>query len=175
MMEWNHGKKTEMGLRLQMKNYLQNGSIALWFPDRNINGKQNRITFVIFLKATAFNLKLSRHKKLLLFSQLFLSPPSLTPPTHIQSPNPLTCITRCTTWAAVPYMQLSARCECLKLPEAQIISLTSLKTHETLHRQQALSSSLCSPQSLDTSHPSCTQMDSSYHISFIFAQSHSHV
>ena len=123
------------------RGFAWNGSIALWFPDRNINGKQHRITFVIFLKATAFNLKLSRHKKLLLFSQLFLSF-SLTPPTHIQSPNPLTCVTRCTTWAAVPYMQLSAQCECLKLPEAQIISLTSLKTHETLHRQQALSSSL---------------------------------
>lgn len=76
----------------------------------------------------------------------------------------------------MPYMQLSARCDCLKLPEAQIISLTSLKTHETLHRQ-ALSSSLYSvglPRSFNT-HPSSTQMGSSYHISFIFAQGHSHI
>lgn len=77
----------------------------------------------------------------------------------------------------MPYMQFSARCECLKLPEAKIISLTSLKTHETLHRQ-ALSYTFYSvslPHSLDTSHPSSTQMGSSYHISFNFAQSHSHI
>ena len=47
------------------------------------------------------------------FSPIFISLPSFfpfSPPTHIQSPDPLTCITRCTTWAAVPYMRLSAQC-----------------------------------------------------------------
>ena len=159
------------GLKLQMRNLCLIWSIALWFSDRNTNGKQTRATFLMFLKVTAFNLKII---KKLFSGQLFLFPPScLSPPTHIHSLNPLTCITRCTTWAAMPYMWLSARCKCLKLPGAQIISLTSLKTHETLHRR-ALSLPLparpaCLPQSSDASHPSSSQMGRSYHISFIFA------
>lgn len=59
-------------------------------------------------------------------------PSFLSHTTHTRpSQNPLTCITRCTTCP----VRLSSPWKCLKLPEAPIISLTSLKTHEMLHRQ----------------------------------------
>lgn len=53
----------------------------------------------------------------------------------------------------MPYMRLSARCKRLKLPEAQITALTSLKTHETLHRQAlSLPLSLIGPLASELRH-----------------------
>lgn len=81
-------------------------------------------------------------------------------PLNLQNPLHYTCLTR-----------LPAQSKCLKLPEAQIISLTSLKTHEML-RRRAVSLPLCLPQSSDSCHTSSSQMGISFHISFIFAQTH---
>lgn len=60
---------------------LQNRSIALWFSDRNINGKQHRITYLI--KVTAFNQLIKKQKNFFSFLPTFsLFPLPLSHTTH---------------------------------------------------------------------------------------------
>lgn len=110
----------------------------------------------MILKASPFSLEAIDDKALFSPHQLFPLHPFVSLHPHTSSLwLPQTCVIRYT--ACAPLFRFLAQHKCLKFPGAQIISLTSLKTHEMLRGRPCSSSSRRSdgsPRSSDASHPS---------------------
>lgn len=158
--KWDHVSERGV-LSFNLKNYVSTllwekyqsqKAQHIWWSDMSLVPVYNIQLFFFFFIKTTF------HFNHILSCANHAHP--VSEPLNLQNPLHYTCLTR-----------LPAQSKCLKLPEAQIISLTSLKTHEML-RRRAVSLPLCLPQSSDSCHTSSSQMGISFHISFIFAQTH---
>lgn len=91
--------------------------------------KQHRATGLMILKASPSSLKAIDDKALFPLTNFFPLHPFASLHPHTSSAwLPQTCVIRYT--ACAPLFRFLAQLKCLKFPGAQIISLTSLKTHE---------------------------------------------